>query len=89
MSDDEKEPENKPGSEPEKQPQEATGAEEAGRAEEAGKAEESGEGPMNRAERRARKHKRKGELRQLHDRDRQFRKGLKGHGGRVFRRKSI
>ncbi len=89
MSDDEKEPEDKPKNEPEKQPQEAAGAGDAGKAGEAGKAEESGEVPMNRAERRARKHKRKGELRQLHDRDRQARKGLKGHGGRVFRRKSI
>jgi len=83
MSDDEKEPEDKPKDEPEKQPQE-TG--EAGGPGEAG---EPGEVPMNRAERRARKHKRKGELRSLHDRDRQARKGLKGHGDRVFRRKSI
>jgi hypothetical protein len=83
MSDDEKEPENKPKDEPDKQPQEAAGAEEAGQN------EESGDVPLSRAERRARKHKRKGELRQLHDRDRPSHKGSKGHSGQVFRRKSI
>ncbi len=77
MSDDEKEP----GEEPKEEAQEKP-AEEAG----AGEADEAG---LNRAERRRRKHKRKGELRQLHDRDRSFPKQTKGHGGRVHRRKAI
>ena len=44
---------------------------------------------MNRAERRARKHKRKGELRQLHDHGNPLRDDSKGHLGRMHGRKAI
>ena len=45
--------------------------------------------PMNRAERRARKHKRKGEPRQLHDRGGPFARDSRGFMGRMHRRKSV
>ncbi|MBN1918872.1 MAG: hypothetical protein JW889_13280 [Verrucomicrobia bacterium] len=45
--------------------------------------------PMNRAERRARKHKRKGELRQLHNQGNPLKSDSRAHLGRMHRRKAI
>jgi hypothetical protein len=75
-------PKDKPKEGPDEEPKDETDAQ-------ASEDDADAEVGLNRAERRRRKHGRKGELRQLHDRDRSMKKDTKGHGGRVFRRKSF
>jgi hypothetical protein len=84
MSEDDKQPADDAKKEPDKEPKEEPPAQ----AEE-GEAGADAEAGLNRAERRRRKHRRKGELRQLHDHGRSAKKDTKGHTGRVFRRKSF
>jgi hypothetical protein len=72
-----------PPADPNKKPEEAAG-DTAGAGDAA-----PGEVPMNRAQRRAKKHGRKGELRDLHDRDKALRRDTTRHSAKMFRRKSI